>query len=111
MRTIIAGSRNITNADLIRQAIQESGFDITQVITGGARGVDRIAHDICKAKYDCKIFYADWNKYNKRAGMIRNNEMADNADALIAIWDGKSKGTENMIKTAKAKGLKVYVKF
>lgn len=44
-----------------------------------------------------------------KTGHIRNAEMADNADALIAYWDGESRGTKNMIETAKTKGLKVYV--
>ena len=93
------------------QAVKESGFEISQVVSGMARGVDTLAlqwaskHCMPVAK-----FPADWNKYGRGAGHIRNRQMADNADALVAVWDGKSRGTKNMIDTAKAKGLQVYVK-
>lgn len=55
-------------------------------------------------------FPADWNKFGKRAGAIRNADMAMYADALVAVWDGKSRGTRDMIKKAEALGLKFYVK-
>jgi predicted Rossmann fold nucleotide-binding protein DprA/Smf involved in DNA uptake len=54
-------------------------------------------------------FPADWNKHGRGAGMIRNRLMAHNADALIAVWDGVSSGTDNMISLAKVRGLKVFV--
>ena len=59
--------------------------------------------------YPIKQFPADWNKYGKSAGYKRNEEMAKYADALIAFWDGKSKGTKHMIDLAKRYGLKVKV--
>lgn len=55
------------------------------------------------------IFKADWDKHGKAAGFKRNTEMAKYADALIAFWDGKSKGTKHMIDTAKSHNLKVRV--
>lgn len=55
------------------------------------------------------MFPADWNKHGKAAGPILNAEMAEVADALIAFWDGKSRGTANMIQLAKDKGLKVAI--
>lgn len=58
----------------------------------------------------CSIFPADWDRYGKAAGYLRNTEMAKNADALVAFWDGMSLGTRHMIETAKAHGLKVRVK-
>lgn len=54
--------------------------------------------------------YAHWHLYGKRAGPIRNEQMAQNAQALVAVWDGKSAGTKHMIECAKANGLRVYVK-
>lgn len=56
-----------------------------------------------------KRFPADWNQYGRRAGPLRNREMARYADALIAIWDGKSRGTRSMIDEALREGLEVYV--
>ncbi len=55
------------------------------------------------------MYPAAWDTYGLKAGYIRNEEMADNADALIAIWDGKSRGTKHMIDIATRKGLRVYI--
>ena len=52
---------------------------------------------------------ANWDTFGKAAGYIRNEEMAQIGDALIAVWDGKSKGTRNMISIAKRHGIKVHV--
>jgi hypothetical protein len=110
MRTIIAGSRNIEDYELLLDAINASGFSISEILSGKARGVDAMGESYGrKHKIPLKYFPADWNKHGKSAGIRRNIEMAENADALIALWDGKSKGTYHMIETAKKKGLKVFV--
>ena len=57
----------------------------------------------------CELFPADWEHHGKAAGPIRNAEMAEVADALIAFWDGQSRGTKSMIDLAKRKGLQVAV--
>ena len=59
--------------------------------------------------YGLKVFKPNWVMYHKSAGIRRNKEMAEYADALIAFWDGKSNGTKNMIEEAKLKGLLVRV--
>lgn len=112
MTTIIAGSRGITDATVLHSTIKESGFDITAVISGGCKNSpDELGENWARSKnVNLYIFKADWNSLGKKAGMVRNCEMAENADALIAIWDGKSKGTKHMIDTAKRNGLKVFVK-
>jgi hypothetical protein len=111
MKTIIAGSRNIKNISIIYQTVYESGFDITEVVSGAARGVDKLGEQwATENNIPIKRMPANWNLYGKSAGPIRNNEMADYADALIAIWDGKSKGTKWMIDAANKRGLKIYVK-
>lgn len=110
MKTIIAGSRTITDYAAIEAAVTASGFTITQVVSGCARGVDRLgeqwgyAHDVPIAR-----FPADWKRYGRQAGPLRNNEMAVYADALIAVWDGESIGTKHMISAAHARGLQVFV--
>ena len=111
MKVIVAGSRSIADIKVVTQAIEESGFEVDEVVSGTARGVDTIGEEWAKSKgIPVKKFPADWNGLGKRAGFVRNAEMADYADALVAVWDGKSRGTENMIEQAKKKGLKVYVK-
>jgi len=110
MRTIIAGSRAITDPHLVTIAIHRAGFSISQVVSGGARGVDRLGERWAKANgIPVKKFPADWKKHGMGAGHVRNREMAHYADALIAIWDGASPGTKSMIDYAKRRGLRVYV--
>lgn len=110
MKTIIAGSRSIRLFQTVFDAVMLSNFDITEVVSGTAQGVDRLGEKVAETlNIPIKQFPADWNKYGKRAGILRNIEMANYADALIAVWDGKSKGTKQMIDYAKAKNLKVFV--
>lgn len=123
MKVIIAGSRppkdlspderfkwsSRAHAALTR-AVQESKFTIREVVSGTADGVDRIGELWAKIhEIPVRRFPAQWNTWGKSAGYLRNCEMADNADALIAIWDGKSRGTQNMIDIARRKGLRVHV--
>ena len=110
LKVIVAGSRTVSDESVIANAIKESGFNIAEVVSGGAKGVDRLGEQWAKGnQIPLKIFPADWKRYNKAAGPIRNLKMAEYADALIAIWDGKSRGTKNMIETARKQGLYVYV--
>lgn len=110
MRTIIAGSRGISDPQLVDRAITNSRFIITQVLCGMARGAD--LHGFAWAirnQIPVVEFHADWDRFGRSAGAIRNGEMSLHADALIALWDGKSRGTKNMIDVATRAGLKVYV--
>jgi len=114
LRVIVAGSRSIDGPSArtsVRQAIRNSGFEdkITIIIHGGARRVDRIAGEVCEVRWPVKVFKANWILHGLGAGMIRNEEMANYAQGLIALWDGRSRGTKNMIDLAVTKGLKVYV--
>lgn len=110
MKTIIAGSRDVTDYALVEQAMQSIDWVVHEVVSGMAKGVDKFGlrwayeRDISVAK-----FPADWNTHGKAAGPIRNREMAKYGEALVAIWDGKSRGTKNMVKQAKEHGLKVAV--
>ena len=111
MKTIIAGGRNIHDYSLVLSALEESTFYPTEIISGMAPGVDTLAVQYARENNLPLIeFHADWNKYKRAAGPIRNREMANYGDALIAIWDGESRGTKNMIEEATKRGLKVYVK-
>lgn len=110
MKVIIAGCRDFNDYAHVCQAIKESEFDITELVSGGASGVDRLGERYAKEiKIPLKLFPADWTKHGKKAGPIRNAEMANYSDALIAVWDGCSKGTGNMIDQAKQKGLETYI--
>jgi len=84
--------------------------EITEVVSGCATGVDSIGERWARANgIPIRRFPADWSQHGKAAGPIRNRQMAEYADALIAFWDRKSKGTKNMIETANRNNLKVYI--
>lgn len=111
MKTIIAGSRHITDLDIVRSAIAESGFQISEVVCGCAVGVDTVGSWWAVIEsVPITRFKPNWNTHGKAAGPIRNRQMAEYAEALIAVWDGKSRGTKNMIEEAEERGLKVFVK-
>ena len=108
MKVIVAGSRNITSLGAVYHAIkgaEKEGITITEVVSGCARGVDTIGELWADFK-QLKLtkFPADWDKHGRSAGPIRNQEMADYADALIVVWDGKSSGSKNMLETMKKTG-------
>lgn len=110
MKTIIAGSRSITNYKTVVYAVSQCGWVPSAIVSGCAPGVDTLGEEFAK-QFNLPIhkYPADWNTQGRAAGPIRNRQMGDNADALIAIWDGKSPGTGDMIKYARQKGLKVFV--
>lgn len=110
MKIIIAGSRSIDDYNQILLAVNNSGFYITEVVSGRARGVDRIGEQYAyKHNLSCAYFPADWKKHGKRAGPIRNAEMAKYADAAVVVWDGKSSGSANMIENMKRLNKPYYV--
>lgn len=110
LRTIIAGGRDITDEALVRRAIKAAPWKVSEVVSGGARGVDAIGEALAR-RYgvSVRVFPADWGANGKAAGPMRNAQMAEYAEALIAVWDGKSRGTAHMIDTATARGLRVHV--
>lgn len=110
MKVIIAGSREITDYELVEECIKDSEMEITEVVSGTCRGVDKLGERWAREnKIQIKQFPANWAEKGRDAGKIRNKEMAEYAEALIAIWDGESLGTKNMIETAKKTGLKIRI--
>lgn len=114
-RVIIAGSVSFQDYGLLRtkcDAIlsEKQRTHSIVVVSGTARGADRLGERYAKEKgYQLRQFPADWDAHGRSAGPIRNGEMAKNADALIAFWNGHSSGTKNMIETAKRYGLPVRI--
>lgn len=110
MKIIVAGSRNIVDYDFVVKCIIDSSFKITELISGGCRGVDLLAEKwATQNNIIITRFNAKWNVYGKMAGPIRNSEMVNYADGLIAIWDGISRGTKNIIELAKNKNIPVVI--
>lgn len=113
MKTIIAGMRDFHHYPTLLRAVKLCPWYISTVVSGGATGVDKLGelfatdHDLPIQSFP--VTREQWNEFGKKAGPMRNRQMAENAEALLAIWDGKSRGTKNMIETAQAKGLHVHV--
>lgn len=110
-RTIIAGSRVLGYADVC-EAMDKCGWEPSLVISGGANGVDLAGERwAVERSIPVQRFPAQWAKFGRQAGYKRNLEMADNADALVAVWTGKSPGTAHMIEIAKARRLHLYIHY
>lgn len=112
MKVIVAGSRKGFVARNVFEAIEESPFHgkIAEIVSGGSSGVDRDGeyYATCNS-LPVKRFLPDWDRNGKVAGILRNKEMGDYADALVAIWDGQSKGTAHMIQYMKSLGKPLYL--
>ena len=111
MRVIIAGSRSIEEFAEVAIAVEESGFNVTEVVSGKARGVDTLGEAWAEeSEVPVKPFPADWKKRGNDAGKRRNTEMAEYADALVAVWDGVSTGTQNMIDQMRFRDKPVFIR-
>jgi hypothetical protein len=112
MKVIIAGCRNWeASRRRVGEVVEESGFTITEVVSGSATGIDHSGEEWARyEKIPITYFPADWEKHGRAAGPIRNRQMAKYADAAIIFWDGKSRGTLSMIREMRleAKPYKVF---
>lgn len=100
MKVIIAGGRDFNNKVFFLESMKEVEWHITHVVSGMASGADTLAVEYANENnLELAQFWAEWNFYGRSAGPIRNRQMAKFADALVAFWDGKSRGTKNMIDT------------
>lgn len=113
MHIIIAGCRDFNDYAVVEKEVMNYiGKFIDKVeieiISGGASGVDALGERFAKEhNLRLKVVPADWKTYGRSAGPRRNEQMARMAGTLIAFWDGESRGTKNMIDTAKRLGLRV----
>jgi hypothetical protein len=112
-KVIIAGSRGFNNYNLLRQTMDKLLLNKQEdivIVSGTARGADQLGERYAKEKgYLISSHPANWDRFGKSAGYIRNEEMAKESNALVAFWDNKSKGTEHMINLAKKNGLQVRI--
>jgi hypothetical protein len=112
MRTIIAGTRTLEDYSLVAKAMLEAkakGIVPTVVLSGTARGIDQLGEKWAEEHgVPIERYPAPWDKYGKAAGTIRNTQMAEKANAVVLIWDGKSSGTKDMRNQALSRGLKVH---
>lgn len=112
MRVIIAGGRNYTDYKRLCKVCDRMLRNQTEVeiVSGKAKGADKLGELYAEERgYPLEEFPTNWDEFGKRAGYIRNKQMAEYADALIAFWDGESKGTKHMIDLAEENNLKIKV--
>jgi hypothetical protein len=102
-KLIVAGGRDFNDYDLLSRVLiaiadVELADKAVSIVSGVARGADQLGLEFAR-HHDVKLyaFLADWDKYGKRAGFLRNEEMGQFSDGLLAFWDGKSRGTKHMI--------------
>lgn len=116
MKVAIVGSREFPDRSLVKDYIHKLWKELETrptIISGGARGVDAWAEKIAsECTLPTDIYPADWDRYGKSAGFKRNKKMVEAADAIVAFWDGESKGTKHTIDLAleSSKPLNVYVR-
>jgi hypothetical protein len=112
VRIIVAGSRDFNDYELLKEKLDRAKdhFGIFEVVSGKARGADSLGERYAREN-DLPIaeFPADWDAHGKKAGFMRNADMADYADGCIVFWDGISKGTQHMINLAKEKELNLAI--
>lgn len=115
MKLIIAGGRDFVNTQVmitvLMDLVEKGKIDPNpELVCGMARGADMLAYSLW-ANHNMTIhkFPADWNKHGKSAGYIRNADMGNFADVLVAFWDGKSRGTKHMIEYMQKLGKPVHI--
>ena len=107
IKVIIAGTRDFDNYELLKQKMDKilagrvRNNEEIIIVSGTARGADKLGERYAREKgYKIERYPANWDKYGKRAGYIRNEQMAKVADACVCFWDEQSKGTKHMIDLA-----------
>jgi hypothetical protein len=109
MKLAVVGSRTLKNYKLLLNELNQYD-NITEIVSGGAQGADKLAERYAIEKnIPIKIFPANWSRWGKRAGYMRNREIWDYADEGIAFWDGHSRGTQHSFELSKFLGKKIKV--
>lgn len=116
-KVIVAGSRHFNDYKRMKKDLdyllsRRAREETIEIVSGGCRGADacgeRYAHEM---GYSLAVFPANWDKFGKLAGPIRNHQMATYADALVAYCAPGSRGTSSMIHEAKKAGLRVVIRY
>ena len=112
IKVAVVGSRTFNNFDLFLTKMQEIFIvaDIEMIISGGARGADKMAERFAELfDIPIQVFRPDWGKHGKAAGFIRNKDIVENADVVIAFWDGSSHGTKHSMELAQKMNKWLYI--
>jgi len=108
MKLAVIGSRTFNNQDLLNATLNQ--FPMELIISGGARGADSMAAAYARHfNIPLKVFPADWDKWGKQAGYLRNKDIIAACDEVVAFWDGTSRGTAHSLKLAREWGKKITI--
>lgn len=109
-RFCVIGSRSMNNYYIVYTYLKQYIPKNAIIVSGGAKGVDMLAEVYAEMNgHPCEVYEAQWDRFGREAGMIRNIEMIRNSDHVIAFWDGKSPGTQHMIAESRKRGRNVVV--
>lgn len=113
MKLAIIGSRNLQISNLGDYILRLEKFtseEVSEIVSGGARGVDSCAKKFA-LENNLKLteFLPEYDKYQRSAPLKRNIQIIDYADVVMAFWDGKSRGTEYVIRNCKLKKKKIII--
>lgn len=117
MKLAIIGSRGFNDYDFLKKSVSDflsrNSLVCTHIVSGGAKGADTLASQYAmEHQLEMIVFKPDWKQFGKRAGFIRNTEIIEKADVVIAFWDGISSGTKDAIMKAielnKRTKIKIY---
>ncbi len=114
MKLAIIGSRSFENYALMKEQllalIQKDGLSLTHIVSGGAKGADTLGAQFAKEhQLELVVFKPDWKRFGKRAGFIRNTEIIEHADMVVAFWDGISNGTKDALDKSNTLGKKSFI--
>lgn len=114
-KLVVAGSRSFVDFDRLSadldHLLSQKSPDEVEIVSGGAVGADALAERYARSRgLSLRVFPADWRRWGRVAGPIRNHQMAAYADAAVVYWDGCSRGSADMISSASAAGLRVVVR-
>lgn len=106
MKTAIVGSRSIVSLDIAKYIPEGT----TEIISGGARGADTLAREYAQEN-NIKLteFLPEYNLYRRGAPLKRNIRIIENADIVVALWDGHSRGTKHVIDNCVSRNIEVKV--
>lgn len=109
MKVIVCEGRDFDDYVFLQGKLD--GLGVTSLVEGGAFGADRLARNWAEERgIPVLTYFADWSKYGKAAGPIRNQQMLGEDPDLVVVFPG-GKGTADMVKKAKQKGTEVYVTY
>lgn len=110
MKVAIIGSRSFTDYERLEKRLSSINVVIDVIVSGGAKGADSLAVDYAKSHgIELVEFLPEYNKYGRAATIVRNRQIVDASDAVIAFWDGTSKGTKNSLDYARKKNKQVVI--